>query len=577
MFRKILVIFFSVVVLTGFQGSVFAEEEKGGSLPLDVKEKERFVYTPYRTYVPARLSSVAIDDINRKSWEAHQIYSLPDILRFNSSTQVASSGIAGPTGVFLRGHDSAHTRFLLDGVKLYDPIVTAAYYSPVHFDAQGLEDIEIVKGPQSTLYGSDAIGGVIALHSKSPLDKPESTVLQELGQDGTYNTRVGISQAAFTKNGDLGIGYDFAGNNINYLGSARQSDSPERDPYHNINSQFKVDYELDDLFSAGFTQRLIWGEYEYDGWRPHDDDTNRGDYFEQIYALNMKHRITDHVCQRFTLGFTGIHRSGDEDSNTSNWYDGKTQQFNYNLGVKVFDFSETVGGIDYIREFGDYWRVDQGLISDYDKESIRNIGYYVEQNMIFADSLFLNGSLRWDHHQRFGWQNTWKASGAYALDWLDIYTTKARASYGTGFKAPSLYQLYGPGFWSWGTFCPVGVSGLSPERSETFEIGGEQSIGDNVLFGANYFNSLVKNRIDYAWNMGYFNNSKATIEGFELFFNYMINDAICLNFGYTHLKTRNKDNGKWLARRPEDKATLELVVKPVEKLRFATDISYVDI
>ena len=102
-------------------------------------------------------------------------------------------------------------------------------------------------------------------------------------------------------------------------------------------------------------------------------------------------------------------------------------------------------------------------------------------------------------------------------------------------------------------------------------------MGDDILFGFNYFNSLIRNRIDYTWNMGYFNNSKATIEGYELFFNYLMGDAICLNFGYTHLKTKNKDNDKRLARRPEDKVTVELVLRPTERLRVATDVSYVGI
>ena len=114
MFKKLLVLIF---LLVSFQHDAFSADKKSGAYQhLDIQGKEKFVYTPYKSEVPARLSSVAIDEINRKDWEAHKVYSLPEVLKFNSSTHVASSGISGPTGVLLWGKDSDHTPFLLVGV-----------------------------------------------------------------------------------------------------------------------------------------------------------------------------------------------------------------------------------------------------------------------------------------------------------------------------------------------------------------------------------------------------------------------------------------------------------------------------
>jgi vitamin B12 transporter len=153
---------------------------------------------------------------------------------------------------------------------------------------------------------------------------------------------------------------------------------------------------------------------------------------------------------------------------------------------------------------------------------------------------------------------------------LEKTKTKLKASYGTGFKAPSLYQLYAPAT----AFGPIGNTNLKPEESKSYEAGFEQEITDDLKMEITYFHSQLKNLIDFVWGQGYVNIGKARIKGIESNINYKLLKNLTLTLGYTWMDTENKENHTELARRPLNKLVFKLK-NEIDRLSIFFDISYV--
>lgn len=533
-------------------------------------ELERIVVTPYRTEILSGSSGSTVEEIDVEETENKGVNSLKEVLNESSSIVEASSGsLGGDTSVFLRGHNSNHTRFMLDGIKIYDSMSTGAYYNFTHFKLQGIDRIEISKGPQSSLYGSDAIGGVINLFTKKGQGKPKFTFQQKIGSYNTYAESLDFSGKQDKLAYYMGlIRTDIGG----YSLAKEKNNNHEKDPYHNLNASLRLDYDLSDKTQLGLIWRYIYAKYEYDGsswappYLPTDDDDNYAYDYEGILGLNVKQKLTDILDYKLILSSIRIRREGWEDALTHNWYLGKTYQADNQFDLKLTDFYKIILGFDYLGEKGDFFRVDGGFVSDFPKSTANNKGYFIENIFNPGNNFLLSCSYRIDEHSSFGNKETFRAIANYNLDSIK---TKLKASYGTGFKAPSLYQLYAPET-AWG---PIGNSSLSPEESASYEAGIEKEIFDNLRVNFNYFHSQLKNLIDFSYTDGYINIGKARIRGLESEFSYLLNKQLSLGLSYTWLDTENKDNHKELARRPSDKIVLK-VKAGVGKLTSYFDLAY---
>ena len=532
---------------------------------------DKIVVTPYRTEMLSEAKGSSTETIDTKELEDKGVASLKDALKESSSIAGASSGsLGGDTSIFLRGHNSNHTRFMLDGIKIYDPISTGAYYSFSNFNLEGMEKIEISKGPQSSLYGSDAIGGVINLFTKQGKGKPKFSFQQKFGSYNTYVESLDFSG----KKEDLAyyagiVRTDIAG----YSLAKEKNNNHERDPYHNLNGSLRLDYDVSDKTSLGLIGHYIYAKYEYDGssWAPPylpvDDDDNHAYDYEGILGFTVKQNITDRLDYKLILSSTNIHRKGWEDPETDNWYDGKTYQMDNQFNITLTDFYKMILGFDYLREKADAYRVDSGWVSDFPKETANNKGYFIENIFNPSKNFLFSLSLRADDHSTFKTEETFRATVGYLFD---IIKTNLKASYGTGFKAPSLYQLYAPAT----AYGPIGNSNLKPEESESYEVGIEKNITDNFKLNFTYFRSQLKNLIDFSNIQGYINIGKARIKGIESELNYSLNKHLELGLSYMWLDTENKNNRAPLARRPANKVVLKI---KSEFARFTTyfDLAYV--
>lgn len=537
---------------------------------MDDVELERIVVTPYRTEVPADTSGLSTEQLYTKEMEEKGVVSLAGALVESSSIAEASAGSqGGSSSVFLRGHNSNHTRFMLDGIKIYDPIITTAYYSFAHFNLQGVDRIEISKGPQSSLYGSDAIGGVINLFTKKGEGLPKFNFSQTVGSYSTYTESMDFSGEKDNLAYYIGLTRSDVGG---YSMSKEKNNNHERDPYHNLNASVRLDYRLSDKTKLGLINRYIYAKYEYDGssWTPPylpvDDDDNYAYDHETINGISLNHNIIENLDYKMVLSSTSLYRKGWEDSSTDNWYRGETRQADNQFKLRLGDYYKIIFGMDYLRETGDSFRVDSGWVSDFPKEKADNKGYFLENIFDYGD-FFIAASYRIDDHSSFKDTDTYRIAVSYNFEEIQ---TKLKSSFGTGFKAPSLYQLYAPAT-MWG---PIGNSSLEPEGSQSCELGIEKKITEDIHASVNYFRSLLENLIEYDYTLGYVNIGKSRIEGLEGELNYRLNKFFDIALGYTWMDTENKDTGVELARRPANKAVLK-IKGGFERLTSYFDISYI--
>jgi len=527
---------------------------------------EKIVVTPYKTAVSASLNPSSTDVILVEELNTKGIFSLADAIGDIPSLSYATTGgLAGVTGVFIRGADSDHTQVLFDGIKLYDPIVTSAYFHGyAYMSLDNLEKIEVLKGPYSSLYGSDSVGGTISLLTHKGQGKPTFSYTQELGSYQTYREKLS-SQGEMDK---LAYSLSLSKTDINSSYSSKyKNGNHEKDPFNNFNSSLRLDYGLTDDIDIGLLTNYTYAKYEHDGdngwptYTPADDFDDYAYFYQGIGAVNLNHEITDLFSHKITLGYTRTYRKDWQSQIIHGWYNGKTYQAKWQGDYQLCDFDQIIFGFDYLRELGESrWDSAWGTSLSPKKRS-NTKGYYIENVLTPIDNLFLATSFRIEDHSQFNRHNTFSVSGSYLIEQTN---TKIKGSFGEGFKAPSLYQLFDGRY---------GNSDLNPEESESYEAGFEQKIGNSLIIGSTYFHTHIKNLID--WTIaGYANSGKSRIYGIENFAEFDFNDNTSLTISYTHMDTKRSTDGTRLLRRPNNKVTCKLKTA-FKKMDISADISYV--
>jgi len=523
-------------------------------------ELEKIVVTPYKTAISTSLNPSSTDVILAEELNDEGVFSLINAIKdISSLSHATTGGLGGETGVFIRGAGSSHTQVLIDGIKLYDPIVTAGYfYGCTYMSLDNLERVEVLKGPYSSLYGSDSIGGTISLLTHKGEGEPSFSFTQEFGSYQTYREKLS-SQGEIER---LAYSLSVSQTDINAFYSGKYKDgNHEKDPYHNFNSSLRLDYSLTDDIDVGLLTNYTYAKYEYDASGGIDDENNYAYFYQGVGGINLKHQLSDNFFHKAILGYTRTYRKTWESSDTNAWYNGKTYQMKWQGDYQVYDFDKIIFGFDYLRELGEsHYFSSRPSVNP--KETSNTKGYYIENIFTPFDNLFLATSFRIEDHSQFNRHNTFSVSGSYVL--LPT-NTKFKASFGQGFKAPSLYQLLDDQY---------GNKSLNPEESESYEAGFEQELGEYLTLGSTYFHTHIKNMIDMNYPNPYENVGKARIYGIESFGECLLNDNTTLTLTYTHMDTEELSGGTRLLRRPNSKVTCKIKTA-FKKLDIAANVSYV--
>jgi outer membrane receptor for ferrienterochelin and colicin len=472
---------------------------------------------------------VAADVITREEIEQKQVTTVQDALRYLPGVKInqTSSSWGDKGKVQMQGLDERHTLILVDGQRFLGGHGDAIDLQSIPIDM--VERIEVVKGPASSLYGSDAIGGVVNIITRGPAGKPTFSGSSSFGSRGTQ-----IHQAT------AGYGKGAFGSLFNY--TYRESDGVEKetDRYSEHIFQGSIGYRFSP--DSRLTVKPYYSEHKmsYEGRTQERAGVNSVWEWtpDRLSRLNVRGSLFDY--KHFT------------DDKSSNWDTG-SYEGEVTYSRLLFDKHMVTGGYQYFREDiddkGKVYKADQNLHS-----------FYIQDEMNYAPFVVVLGT-RIDFHDRWGNEVDPKVSMLYNVT-KDL---KIRGSVGAAFKGPSLVKLYGDG-WRMGPYIVHANPELKPESSVGYQLGMEYSFLDRFLGKLSLFRNdiddLINSRIVRGshppYNMYWENIDKAVTQGVELSLAAQVMKDLTARLGYTFLDTEDKTLHEDLTYRPKHKATLEL-------------------
>ncbi|MGM0542566.1 MAG: TonB-dependent receptor domain-containing protein [Pseudomonadota bacterium] len=472
------------------------------------------------------LSSVTV--LDEATLRRQDPTSLADLFRGQPGVDVTSNGSFGKSSsLYLRGAPSDAAVLMIDGIRLRSATAGSAAFQ--YLDPRMFDRAEIVRGPRGSLYGADAVGGVIQLFTPEGDEAgPQPRFSVGGGSFNSQRLSAGISGR------EGGTRYSFAGSHFNTDGQPIRRGGDDKG-YDNTSALARVSHTFEEGSEIGVLALRARGNNEY------DDGEN--DFVQQVAGIYGELAIMDNWRSRLTLS-----ESRDESDNVADFGD---SVFNTRVRTarweNTFSFGahELIAGAEYQRD--SIAGSDTGFGS-YAEEARDNRAVFTQGLLDFAP-LTLQASVRLDDNEAYGDEVTGSLAAGYAVD--DVHTL--RASYGTAFKAPTFNQLYYPGFSN---------PELEPESSATGEVGLRAQYTrwywDLALYQSDIDNLIIN--VDTAGD-GFVdtpqNVENARIRGAELSSGIEL-DAWTLQAALTYTDPENRDTGNRLRRRASESLRLDV-------------------
>ncbi len=511
------------------------EQKTGsGAKQQKVDSKSEMVVTATKTeedvyQVPSTTFVVTDQEIKEKvQW------SLDEALRDVPGLFFRSNGpFGGVTSFSMRGSGSDQVRVMLDGVRIADPIASGGSLNLATLQTGGIGQIEVVQGPQSPLYGSDAMAGAINIITRRGQGKPTAWAAGSYGSHSTFRGDLGAQGQVDRFN------FMISGTGIDTDGISKAKAGSEDDGFYGYQFNGRFGYDINDNTEVYFIGYYNKSKTYYDGFSggmlADTDDWQKTDSYTGILGLtNAPLAWWNH---KLTLSYGGSERdykdSSSFDSNLT------TAEWQHNLLYK--DINTLTLGIDWEREEGK----TSGPFNNLPEQTASILGLYAQDQLKVLDGLYLLGGIRNDHHDEYGNQFTWRAGASYTYE---PSGTIFKGTYGTGFKSPTLYQLYSI----------YGNKDLEPQKSKGWDLGVVQKLwSERVVTGLTYFNLKTDNLILWDFSTWKFANiSEAKSSGVEFYVKAEITKWLQADFSWTYTDTENGSTGKDLRYVPRDKGTL---------------------
>ena len=512
------------------------------------------VYSANRTPTEAAKVGSSVEVITEKELESRSQTYVKDYLETLPGVSFNQNGPPGSrAGIMLRGATNYYVKVLVDGIDVSDPSGPQAMTHFEHLLVGDVSRIEVLKGSQSTLYGGDAVGGVITIDTKSA---------QQLGfshsggvEYGAYNTWRGAYTAGHR---------DANGNNTAFTVQGVHSDGfsaaaigTEDDGYRNLTFSGRGEYFLSPSTKIFFAARSLRARYEYDGGFPLSDTDEYGRTTQHAARVGTEFTLLNGALQNtFAIQGMKIERNTYRDGASTGWFDGDRVKAEYRGVLEFNEHVSLLAGVDW-EQTGAETR------SDPTRHTTDLAGTYVQLMLAPIEGLVLTAGGRLDHHSTFEDFTTHRLTAAYLIPGTG---TKLRASLGTGFRTPSLYELFDPKY---------GNTALQPEESDSWDAGIEQEfLGGKAKLGATYFQLDTDNLIMWGAN-GYYNVPGVTErQGVELSAAVRVTPGITVTGDYTYTDTEQAD-GSRLVRVPKHSFTLGLDLQPTDKIQANVTAKYV--
>jgi len=537
---------------------------------------------------PANQIASSVTVITAADLARDQRRTLPDALATVPGLNIVQAGGPGAqTSVFLRGTNSNHVKVLIDGIDVTDPSNPQQTFDFAHMLTGDIERIEVLRGPQSGLYGADAIGGVISITTKRGEGPPRTYAQVEGGSFGTFNQSAGVSgsQDRFNYRFDVQH-WRSTSTPVTPLELLSPGQIRNNDIYDNKTYSTRMGYDFSDAFGVNVVSRYTRAKLGFTG----DFNDNFGPDFMQSEQLTHQSYTRGEAVwslldgrfkNYFGVAYTNSQNQNTfpQDPNVNGITPGSGPSKNEGTRTKldwrgvaavapgqtlVFGLEDEMFGLIQSSPFG-------GVPT----ASNANRAAYVELQSQFAERFFLVSNIRRDDNDAFGGHQTFRLAPAVITPWSE---TKLKASYGTGFKAPTLSQLHSD-------FPPTFFANpnLHPEESKGWDAGFEQPLAhDRVRFGATWFHNDITNLIEAAPLPGQFafgipvqtlvNIGQARTSGVEAFATFVVTDRLKLQGEYTFTKAVDADTGLELLRRPRHKASVTAAWTPIDPLTLSATV-----
>jgi vitamin B12 transporter len=525
-------------------------------------ELETLVVTATRIPTPELDVASSITIITADDIAARQVRTLPDLLKeVPGLNLVQTGGAGGQTSVFMRGTNSNHTKVLVDGIDLGDPSNPGGAFDLGTFLTQDIQTVEILRGPQSGLYGSDAIGGVINIITKSGSGPAQFNAGIEAGSFDTFNQAGSASGSLDQFHYAATLQHYHAGATpvtpLDLLppGQARIDDYDD-----NLTASTKLGLDVTDHFDLGLVARYTDSHLRITGdnfatFPATPDATQSDNNTLQYYTRATGHLLALDGALEQTVGaaYSDVKSSQYSPDNPAAYLYGERTKFDWQGILKLAANQQLLLGAEHQRD-----EITQPIAA----ATNINSGY-AELQSSFGGRLFDTISVRYDDNDRFGSQFTYRVAPAYLIEETG---TKLKASVGTGFKAPSLSQM----FQNFPEFDFFGNPNLRPETSVGYDAGFEQSLAaDNMRFGVTYFHNNIKNLIDDNADFTSLTNiGRAVTDGIESFASYQPLPSLSLRVDYTYLQATDEILHEELLRRPKHKGDLNAAWQATSRLRL---------
>jgi vitamin B12 transporter len=505
------------------------------------------------TTIPTPASQVAssVTVITGDEIEARQERTLVDVLKTTPGLNIVQTGgPGGQTSVFMRGTNSDHTKVFIDGIDVSDPSNPNASFDYSQLLTDDIERVEVLRGPQSGLYGSDAVGGVINITTYSGNGPAQLRAGIEGGSFDTFNQGINLRGQADQFHYSANLEHYHSGSMpVTPLNLLAPGERRNNDYYDNLTASTKLGLDINSNLDLGLVARYTNGHLRFTGDEFREDFSSFPAPRQSAASTSEAYtRVFGHLVvldgfldQTFAVNYTHKRTANYAPDSDVGLDTGSRIKFDYRAKLKFSETETLVLGAEHSRD-----EISEPLSASTKISS----GYGELQSQLWGNfSSAVN--VRFDDNSRFGSKATYRFAPTYLIGQTG---TRVKASVGTGFKAPTLSELFQD-------FPPFFFANpnLKPETDLGWDLGLEQSIlADKLAAGVTYFHIHLNDLIATAASgITYDNVGKATTQGIESFVDYKPFSTLDLRANYTYTEATDDVLHQELLRRPKHKVGID--------------------
>ena len=503
-----------------------------------------------------------------------------DLLKNEYGVSYTRQGGPGTlSNINIRGGNSSYTLVLVDGIEVNLNNDPSNFYDFASLSTDNVQSIEILRGPQSTLYGSNSLAGVINVITKKGIGKPSFSLLSEAGSYKTFKNTLGMNGNVSNFNYSVTLS---RAESEGFSAASEKYGNTEKDGYRKDNISARLGYDFTETAQLNLLMSYNNSKSDYDqtAGKFGDDPTYIFNQEEFSFRGEGKFDLLDgkwnqkigasifRNVRKYNFDYSKFNAAA---SNSS--YDGRKIKIDWQNNFNLLENHLLTFGIENISEaaVSEYFYFSQffNYESLFPQKKSNTFGTYLQDQLKIGQSFFSTLGVRFDNHDKFGSVFTYRFAPAYII-WET--GTKLKATFGSGFKTPSLFNLYDPAY---------GNPDLNPEESIGFDAGVEQFLANDLLsIGITYFQNNYKDLIGFDQSFKAINVNKAKTNGVETYLTAQMFDKLKIKLNYTYTNAKDESEGldddeRKLIRRPEHKVGSYLSYNFSPKANANVEVIYI--